>query len=210
MQDSLLIKLFVARILTSTVFSYIALKWSNFLDPSTIASVINIQIGASITAPLIAVLDLPGVFNRHIMPILFPLQTQNELNSCYFSGSAWLLAERYTGLGKVIFVALLFAILTPSGLFLASGACILIYWLDRYLIFRRWARVPMFDGQLGKRVSRACPMLLFAGHLQKVSLSIGYTFVCLHYSSGNKYYLLFHATCMSPCCLYMDGHLIQL
>jgi len=153
MQDSLLIKLFLARILTSTVFSYIALGWSNFLDPSTIASVVNIQIGASVTAPVIAVLDLPGVFNRNILSRLMPLATQSEVNSTYFSGSPWLLAERYTGLGKVIFVALLFAILTPSGLFMASGACLLIYWLDSYLNLRRWAKVPMFDGQLGKRVS---------------------------------------------------------
>lgn len=151
LQDSLLSKLFIARILTSTVFSYMALTWGDFLDADVLASVISIQISASFTAPIINFLDLPGLLNRHILSRCFPAADQMESNQKYFQGAVWMLAERYTSLGKIIFVSMVYALLTPAGMFIASAACFLTFFLDRFMLLRRWRPAPMLDACLAAR-----------------------------------------------------------
>lgn len=151
MEDSLLSKLFIARILTSTVFSFLSLNWGDFLNPNVISSIISIQISASFTAPIINFLDIYGFINRHIMSRLFPANNQMESNEKYFGATSWSLAERYTSLSKVLYIALLYSLLTPYSLFISAIACLLTFLLDRFLLLRRWSKVPMMDATLANR-----------------------------------------------------------
>ena len=153
MQDSLLSKLFLARILTSTVFSYLKLSWGDFLNPDVLSSILSIQISASFAAPIINFMDIYGLTMRHVVSRIFPAADQMESNQKYFMGASWMLAERYTSFSKIIFVSLLYALLTPSGLFIAAAACALTFFLDRFLLLRRWTKAPMMDASLAARVS---------------------------------------------------------
>ena len=142
------------------------------MNNSSVQSIISIQISASVTAPIIAALDIYGFMNRHMFARLFPKATQSEMNSAYFTGTAWLLAERYTGLAKVIYISLFFAIITPASLFVASGACILLFFIDKYLLLRRWAKAPMMDASLADRVSNKYT----CDHVKYVFQSFVYSF----------------------------------
>ena len=153
MQDSLLSKLFLARILTSTVFSYLKLSWGDFLNPDVLSSILSIQISASFAAPIINFMDIYGLTMRHVVSRIFPAADQMESNQKYFMGASWMLAERYTSFSKIIFVSLLYALLTPSGLFIAAAACAFTFFLDRFLLLRRWTKAPMMDASLAARVS---------------------------------------------------------
>jgi len=142
-QSSLQIKLFAARLLISTVFPYILASWDKFLDVEFITQIINIQLSACFLSPLINFFDFGGVIGRNVIaPIVS--QTQAELNSKW-SGTNWSLAERYTVVSKILFISLFYALLTPISLVIGATSFLLLYYVDRYLLMRKWAPVGMLD-----------------------------------------------------------------
>jgi len=149
-QSSLQIKLFAARLLISTVFPYILASWDVFLDVDFIAQIINVQLSACFLSPLINFLDLGGLVGRNIIAPIFS-QTQAELNSKW-SGSNWSLAERYTVVSKILFISLFYALLTPVSLFIGGASFVLLYYVDRYLLMRKWAPVGMLDASISVRL----------------------------------------------------------
>jgi hypothetical protein len=147
-QNSLLFKLYGAKLLTSVIFLYISTSWDTFLDSASIIAIINVQIGACFSAPLFKLFDPMGVLNRWIIgPAL--ATSQSELNT-YWEGSAFMLADRYTEISKVIFISFFYSLLTPMALFIAVLSCVFMFAVDRYLLFRVTKTPPMLDATMAK------------------------------------------------------------
>jgi hypothetical protein len=161
-QDSLLIKLFLGRLLITIIFPYIFTSWASILDTNSVTTFINTQLAACLISPLISVVDPYGVFKRYIMSPLLS-ETQIEMNE-YWAGSEWSLAERYTNLAKVVFLALFYSLVTPLGLVIGAVAMLLVFTVDRYLLLRTWKPPKMLDATMALRV-RHFFALAIAAHL---------------------------------------------
>lgn len=98
------------------------------------------------------------------------VETQDQMNY-WFRGSFWLLSDRYSGFAKVIFISLFWALLTPGGIFIAALACVFIFLIDRYLLFRRWRRAPMMDAAMATRF-RQQVFFAIAAHLYISTLMV--------------------------------------
>jgi hypothetical protein len=161
-ESTLQLGLFFARLMLSTLFPYFQTGWNKVLSPTFIQQVVTIQISACFITPLVAGLDLGNVFRRQVL-IRFQVETQEEYNLKY-SGSEWSLAEKYTAIAKVLFVSLYYAILVPFSLLLASCAFLLMFFVDRYLLLRKWRVAPMSDESMALRL-RQQAILAVAAHM---------------------------------------------
>ncbi|RYH05485.1 hypothetical protein EON65_44565 [archaeon] len=160
-QSTLQVRLFAARLLLSTVLPYIQTQWNKVLDPAFIRQIVGIQVAACFTATTIAAFDFAGVFSRKV---LAPRQhTQEEMNLKHV-GSNWSLAEKYTNIAKVLFISLYYSLLIPYSLFLCIPAFALIFFVDRYLLLRKWRQIPMLDGKVAVRL-RQQAILAVAAHM---------------------------------------------
>lgn len=142
-QSSLQLKLFVVRLLISTVLPYVQTEWNAFLDVDFLSEIITVQLSACFLSPLIDMTDYSGLFSRNFLAP-WTSNTQAELNSNW-SGTPWSLGERYTVATKILFISLFYAILTPVGLFIGSVSFLLLFVVDRYLLLRKWAPVGLLD-----------------------------------------------------------------
>jgi hypothetical protein len=159
-------RLFLARLLFSTVLPYAQSSWSSVLDVDFIQKVTVIQASICFTAPILAYFDVFGFIYRSIVaPRL--LRTQQQLNK-QWSGSDWSLAEKYTNLSKVLFVSLFYALLTPFSILLSFFAFVLTFAVDRYLLLRKWKPMCMLDEEVANRL-RQQAMLAVLVHMYVTS-----------------------------------------
>jgi hypothetical protein len=161
-QSDLQLRLFGARLLLSTVVPYFSTSWNGILDRDFIQQVIVIQISACFIAPLMAYFDIGNALKRNLFAF-YQSDTQEELN-LKWSASEWTLAEKYTGISKVLFVSLYYAILVPYSILLAMCAFLLMFFIDRYLLLRKWKIGPMFDECIAVRL-RQQAILAVAAHM---------------------------------------------
>jgi hypothetical protein len=147
-QNSLLFKLYGAKLLTSVIFLYISTGWDDFLDSESVIAIINVQLGACFSAPLFKLFDPMGVFYRWIVGPAVST-SQSQLNK-YWEGSAFMLADRYTEISKVIFISFFYSLLTPVALYIAVLSCLAMFAIDRYLLFRKTKTPPMLDATMAK------------------------------------------------------------
>jgi hypothetical protein len=151
-QTSLQTRLFCARFLLSTIIPYLTADWNSVITPQFIVQILTVQIAACFTAPLMDLTDWYGLFMRHYYSGMVS-DTQEEMNS-FWVGSYWSIAEKYTGIAKVIFVSLFYALLTPISLLIATVAFIVIFLIDNYLLLRRWKVASMLDSTIASRLRR--------------------------------------------------------
>lgn len=163
MQQSMLIKLVVARCLVAAVLFYIATPFDKTFDQGRIQQIQNILIADAITSPLLRLMDIYGVFMRYVYGPHVAV-TQDNLN-VYWLGTDLTLAERYTDVLKTCFVGLFFAVPLPSGLFITAFAMLSTYFVDKYSLFRIWRRQAMVGGELGT-ISRYFMVFVVWVHLQ--------------------------------------------
>ena len=98
-QDSFLVKIFGAKLLSACVYFYASTPWNEFLDADVIEQIIFIQLGTSFLHPLYNLLDIEGLLSRHVLARYFST-TQEEMNS-YWNGTDWQLSEQYSDVSKV-------------------------------------------------------------------------------------------------------------
>jgi hypothetical protein len=161
-ESILQLRLFFARLLLSTLFPYFQTNWNGVLRSKFIQQIITIQISACFISPFITFLDIGNVVRRNIFASC-QSETQEEYN-LKFSGSEWSLAEKYTGIAKVLFVSLYYATLVPFSLLLAALAFLFMFGIDRYLLLRKWKVAPMFDESVAVRL-RQQAILAVAAHM---------------------------------------------
>lgn len=161
-QSNLQLRLFLARLLLSTLIPYLQTNWNKVLTTSFIQQVIIIQSSACFITPIISLLDIGNVIRRNYFAY-YQSDTQQELN-LKWSASEWSLADKYTGISKVLFVSLYYAILVPYSLYLAMIAFLLMFFIDRYLLLRKWKILPLFDESIAIRL-RQQAILAVAAHM---------------------------------------------
>jgi hypothetical protein len=67
-----------------------------------------------------------------------------------FQGAEYELAERYTDMTKILFLALWYCSIYPCAFFMCSFSLFVKYFVDRFCLMRNWKRAP----QLGKTISK--------------------------------------------------------
>jgi hypothetical protein len=149
-QSRLQSQLFVARFLLTTIFPYLQLSWQSFLTEGFLQQILLTQLAASFFAPIFALLDIYGFLDRHLAGPYFS-DTQEEMNN-HFVGTQWSLAEKYTGLAKIISIALFYSLLTPISLFIAMMAFLSVLFIDNYLLLRRYKSNAMIDASIATRL----------------------------------------------------------
>ncbi len=161
-ENSLQMKLFAARLMLSTILPYVQTSWNQVLDIDFIRQISVVQVATCFTAPIIAFMDPSGYIKRFWLgPWLS--DTQEELNGKW-SGTDWSLAERYTGIAKILFVSIYYALITPYSILLCFIAFVLSFLIDRYLLLRQWKRACMLDADVAIRL-RQQALLAIATHM---------------------------------------------
>lgn len=160
-QSSLQMRLFGARLMLSTLIPYIQASWKDVVSDEFITQVFIVQVSACLTSPILALCDIQGLVYRHVFA--YSAETQRELNS-YFQGTSWSLAEKYTGLARVLFVSLFNSLLTPLSILLCSVTFLVIFLIDNYLLLRRWKAPSMLDSKIAVRL-RQQAVLAVAAHM---------------------------------------------
>ena len=81
------------------------------------------------------------------------MKTKQMLNAKW-RGTYWNLGERYTDILKTFFVALFYATMLPTGFIVTCLCMFTIYWLDKWLLLRRWRVPPAMDEKLARLAHR--------------------------------------------------------
>lgn len=100
-----------------------------------------------ITSNVIQLLDLSGNFKRHY---LAPRAESQEKMNGYMMGGEYFIAERYTNVTKILFLALYYATIYPATYFFCSFSLFVNYFSDRFSIMRTWKQI----GKVGPKISR--------------------------------------------------------
>eukprot|EP00968_Pinguiococcus_pyrenoidosus_P003539 scaffold228_cov312-Pinguiococcus_pyrenoidosus.AAC.57 len=158
-QTSMLIKLVVARWMTTGVIYRIITPTEEVTSEDSLHQVYNILFADAVTTPFIRLLDIGGRLNRLLiapgtdLPLLkniFPgVKTQAEMNG-YYAGTDWSLAERFTDLSKSLFVSLFNLALFPTGIFITAFTMLVNFWVDKYCLLRIWKPQPTLGPALAE------------------------------------------------------------
>jgi hypothetical protein len=132
------LRLFAARLLLSTLLPYFQTSWTETLTTSNIQQILSVQYFACFFNPFLTFLDLSQTMKRYLFAYWFP-ETQSDLDSRYFCGTTWSLAEKYTILAKILAVTLCPALLSPISLLFTTVAFLLLFNIERWLLLRRYA-----------------------------------------------------------------------
>jgi hypothetical protein len=159
-QYSIQMRLFLARFLISVIIPYFQTPWESFLTEEELSQIISVQFFTCFTAPLLALSDYYGVGMRHIFSF-YLADTQDELNLQWL-GSEWSLAEKYTGIAKVLSVSLFYAIFSPLSILLSTVAFAVIFFIDNFLLLRRWKNTAMLDAKIATRLRQQAMLAIFA------------------------------------------------
>lgn len=100
-----------------------------------------------VTTNAIQLADPVGHLQRHF---LAPRATSQDAMNLNMSGQEFELAERYTNMTKILFLAVWYCAIYPGTLFLCSFTLLVNYFTDRFSLMRTWKRPPL----LGPKISQ--------------------------------------------------------
>lgn len=137
------------------------------LSLSLVSKISSLLVLDIVLGPILRLIDLYNLIMRYC--IARKARTQTSMNM-HFNGTYWNLAERYTDVTKTFFLAIFYAAIAPSGYLLAFGAIFVNYFVDKYLLLRRWRTPPKLDSTISEAnryfqylaiLSHACIALYF-------------------------------------------------
>lgn len=204
-QTSLYFKIAVFRWVNTAVIITIITPFTATLDYSDglIPQIYAIFFAEIITTNGLQLLDPAGHFKRHFMAPR--AVTQDKMNLA-MQGAEVELAERYTNMTKMLFLALWYSSIFPGALFLCSFALLVNYIADGFSLMRTWKRLP----QLGARISRFSRRYFFSTAIVAMAVVSGYYWsgfpfdnLCKNDDAISKEYLGNHTIKTS------DGTMIQ-
>jgi len=156
-QTSMLIKLVIARWMTTCIIYRMITDTEDLAREETLTQIYNILFADAVTTPVIRLLDIGGVLGRHLiapgskLPVLssiFPgAKTQAQMDMA-FQGTEWSLAERFTDMTKTIFVSFFNMTVFPAGVFITAFAMIVNFWVDKYCLLRIWRPEPAVGAEM--------------------------------------------------------------
>ena len=175
---SLYWKVTLFRWVNTAVIIFAATPFTHSLsdnDDDLIPSIYRIFFAELLAAPAIILSDPLGHFEKHIMAPRYA-KTQDEINS-YMRGTIYEVAERYTTVTKLLFLAFFYAAMYPMGFFVCSLALCITYFADKFATFRIWRPAPM----LGNEVSEFQRNWVFPVVLLALILVTGYLYAMFPY-----------------------------
>jgi RsiW-degrading membrane proteinase PrsW (M82 family) len=146
-QVSLLCKLVVVRCITSAILIFAATSYKETFTQEKLEAIFSTLLLTALLNPLLQLFDPALFFNQHILPRL-TFHLQDELNES-FHATEWTLAERYTDTIKMVFMSMFYAVILPSGLFIAAFTVLSTYLCDKYSMFNLWRRPPQVGDNIG-------------------------------------------------------------
>lgn len=161
-QGELQMRLFGARLLITTVLPYFQSPWDQALSFDFISQIINVQLFACFLSPVVSFFDISGVIQRNFTSFR-KAETQAELNQ-FWRGSNWTLADKYTAIAKIVFVSMYYSLLTPIALVFATIAFGLTFFVDRFLLLRRYKPIPMINEKIAVQMRQEI-LLAIAAHM---------------------------------------------
>lgn len=174
-QGSLYFKIAIFRWINTAVVITIITPFTETLEETgLIRTIYKLFFAEIVTSTGLQLVDYMGHLNRHILAPRAPSQDAMNRN---FQGTDFELAERYTNMTKILFLALWYSAIYPGALFMCSIALIINYFADRFSLMRAWKRQP----QLGSTVSNLSRKYFFVLSL------IAMTLMCSYYWSGFPY-----------------------
>jgi hypothetical protein len=102
-------------------------------------------------------------------------KSQEGMNICT-KGTTWLLAERFSSLIKTIFMVFFFSSLVPQAYFLGAINFLIVYWVDKYMLLRRWSIKPPIDASILKTIRMLLAVALMAHCVVTLSYFDGWPF----------------------------------
>ena len=145
-QVSILAKLVLARFLNSAVLTFLVTRKSDMLTSKFARKIQFLMIIDLFSSPLVRLFDVYNLFMRYVIAPRCS-KTQAQMNK-HFNGTFWNLAERYTDMMKKVFFAFYYAWLAPSGFLITGVALFVDYFVDKYLLLRRWRTPPRLHSHL--------------------------------------------------------------
>mmetsp|Transcript_24108 Transcript_24108/g.35726 ORF Transcript_24108/g.35726 Transcript_24108/m.35726 type:complete len:1034 (-) Transcript_24108:246-3347(-) len=172
---SLYFKIAVFRWITSAIVMTIITPFARTVNgDGLIYSIYLIFFTEIVTTNAIQLIDIPGLLQRHF---LAPRAVTQDAMNRNMLGSTISLAERYTNMTKILFLALWYCSIYPAALFMCSFALFINYYTDRFSLMRTWKRFP----HLGTGISTFSRIYFFTGAI--VAMSI----ISAYYWSGFPY-----------------------
>ena len=131
------------------------------LEDGLIPQIYSIFFAEIVTTNLIQITDVWGHVQRHI---LAPRAKTQDTMNLFFQGLEVELAERYTNMTKIIFLAFWYCSIFPQALFLAALALLVNYYTDRFSLMQTWKRAPHVSTEISTYsrryfISSACIFL---------------------------------------------------
>ena len=140
-------KIAIFRCVNAAILVYITSPFDSRImngDESLLSSVYKVFFAEIVTSSGLQILDLGENFKRHILAPRAKTQVQLNLS---MRGSETLLAERYTNMTKLVFMAVFYCPLYPGVLFLCAVALLVNFYVDKFSLMRTWSRRA---GKLGR------------------------------------------------------------
>lgn len=146
-QRSLYLKIALFRwVNTAVVITIITPFTSTLTNGKLINQVFNLFFAEILTSNVILLLDPLEHIKRHL---LAPRAMTQDAMNLKMQGSVFELAERYTNMTKILFLALWYCTVYPGALLMCCCALFINYFMDRFALMRTWKRPP----KLGSKIS---------------------------------------------------------
>lgn len=112
---------------------------STLEDGKLVQQVYALFFAEIVTTNLIQLIDPVGHLQRHFLAPR--ANSQDAMNLC-MQGQVVELAERYTNMTKILFLALWYSAVYPGALFMCAFALMINFFTDRFSLMRTWKRAP--------------------------------------------------------------------
>eukprot|EP00557_Chaetoceros_sp_GSL56_P013206 CAMPEP_0176482786 /NCGR_PEP_ID=MMETSP0200_2-20121128/3563_1 /TAXON_ID=947934 /ORGANISM="Chaetoceros sp., Strain GSL56" /LENGTH=1152 /DNA_ID=CAMNT_0017879129 /DNA_START=57 /DNA_END=3516 /DNA_ORIENTATION=+ len=145
----LYIKIAIFRCVNSAVIILIITPYTSTTlgrNNDLLAGVYNVFFAEIVTSTILQLLDIGENFKRHIMA---PRAKSQEAMNLNMRGTEIFLAERYTNMTKLVFLAIWHCPLYPGVLFMCAVALFVNFFSDRFSLMRSWKPSP----KLGRSMS---------------------------------------------------------
>lgn len=145
----LYIKIAIFRCVNSAVIILIITPYTSTTlgrNNDLLAGVYNVFFAEIVTSTILQLLDIGENVKRHIIA---PRAKSQEAMNLNMRGSEIFLAERYTNMTKLVFLAIWHCPLYPGVLFMCAIALFVNFFTDRFSLMRSWKPSP----KLGRSMS---------------------------------------------------------
>lgn len=148
-QTSLFFKIALFRWVNTAIVYTIIRDFTSTLDVKNgiIPSIYAQFFAEIITSNAIQLLDPVGHLQRHFLAPRAKSQDAMNLN---MQGQQFELAERYTNMTKLLFLAMWYCAIYPGAFFMCSFALLVIFFVDRFSLFRTWKPAPNLGTSISK------------------------------------------------------------